>query len=50
MISLTSEILKKELKHCDVLFKVPAIRVDRIQEMHIAISHIMCELVEKSLN
>lgn len=50
VIFLTSELLNKELKHCDVLFKVPAFRVDRIQEMHIAIGHIICELVEQNLN
>ena len=29
-----------------VIIKVPAERVDRIQEMHICIGHIFCEEIE----
>ena len=49
VIFITSNILKKKPSFCDVLMKVPALRVDRIQEMHIAIGHIICELIEKNL-
>jgi D-sedoheptulose 7-phosphate isomerase len=49
VIFVTSNILKKKPSFCDVLMKVPALRVDRIQEMHIAIGHIICELIEKNL-
>jgi D-sedoheptulose 7-phosphate isomerase len=34
---------------CDVLIKVPANRPDRIQEMHIAVGQIICELIENSI-
>ena len=34
---------------CDVVIKVPASRPDRIQEMHIAIGQIICEILEKDL-
>ena len=35
--------------HCDVIISVPASRPDRIQEMHIAIGHIICEILESEL-
>src|SRR6185436_16915401 len=34
---------------CDVLIKVPSEATQHIQEAHIAIGHIMCELVERNL-
>jgi D-sedoheptulose 7-phosphate isomerase len=34
---------------CDVIIKAPGKRSDRIQEMHIAIGHVICEIVEKQL-
>ncbi len=34
---------------CDVVIKTPASRPDRIQEMHIAIGQIICEILEKEL-
>ena len=37
----------KEL--CDVIIRVPASRPDRIQEMHIAIGQILCEIIEIEL-
>ncbi len=33
-------------KFCDVVLDVPADRVDRIQELHILIGHIICENIE----
>ena len=36
-------------KLCDVIIKVPASRADRIQEMHIAIGQILCEIIETEL-
>jgi D-sedoheptulose 7-phosphate isomerase len=33
---------------CDVLIKVPALMTARIQEMHIAVGHILCGLVEEA--
>lgn len=34
---------------CDVCIRVPAERTDRIQEMHIAIGHLLCGAVEEAL-
>ena len=34
----------------DVILPVPANRVDRIQEMHIFIGHIICEILEKKIS
>ena len=34
---------------CDIVISVPASRPDRIQEMHIAIGQILCEIIETEL-
>ena len=34
---------------CDLIIKVPANRPDRIQEMHIAVGQILCEIIENSI-
>ena len=34
---------------CDITISVPTSRADRIQEMHIAIGHIICEILESEL-
>ena len=34
---------------CDILVSAPAKRPDRIQEMHIAIGHLICEIIESEL-
>ena len=34
---------------CDIVISVPALRPDRIQEMHIAVGHIICEILESEL-
>jgi len=34
---------------CDIIIKVPATRTDRIQEMHIATGHLICEMIENEL-
>lgn len=36
-------------KYCDIVLDVPADRVDRIQELHILIGHIICENIEKQI-
>ncbi len=48
IIFLTSNLFKKNKTKCDIVIKSPAYRVDRIQEMHIAIGHIICEMIEKN--
>ncbi len=35
--------------HCDHIIKVPASETNHIQEMHIAVGHILCALVESSI-
>ena len=50
VILLSSRKAKYLKKKVDLLIPVPADRVDRIQEMHISVGHIICELVEKNLN
>ena len=41
--------LQKKQKLCDVNIRPNANRVDRIQELHIAIGHLICEMVEQEL-
>ena len=41
---------KNKFKEADITFNVPANRVDRIQELHILIGHIICEIIEKNLS
>lgn len=48
-IFLASELLKNNKLKCDIVIKTPAYRVDRIQEMHIVIGHIICEMLEKNI-
>ena len=44
LTSIKSNIKRKKNL---VIIKVPATRVDRIQEMHIAIGHLLCEKIEE---
>lgn len=48
-IGLTGNDGKDMNDICDILIKVPASRPDRIQEMHIAIGQVLCEIIENSL-
>ncbi len=48
-VFLTSNNVKKNNKLSNITIRVPSKRVDRIQEMHIAVGHFICELIEKSL-
>ena len=50
VILLSSNKGKHLKKKVDLLIPVPADRVDRIQELHISVGHIICELVERKLN
>ncbi len=48
IICLTSVIAPDSLeKICDLVIRVPEKRVDRIQELHIFIEHLICEQLEK---
>ena len=50
VILLTSLKAKNLKKKVDLIIQVPSERVDRIQEMHIGIGHIICEIVENCIN
>ena len=50
VILLTSIKAKNLENKVDLIIPVPSKRVDRIQEMHIGIGHIICETVENCIN
>ena len=50
VILLTSAKAKNLKSKVDLIIPVPSKRVDRIQEMHIGIGHIICETVENCIN
>ena len=50
VILLTSMKAKNLKNKVDLIIPVPSERVDRIQEMHIGIGHIICETVENCIN
>lgn len=49
VIGLTGENGKRLASLCDACVMVPATRTSRIQEAHITIAHIWCELIDKEL-
>ncbi len=49
VIGFTGEQGGQMNNYCDVLIKVPSKNTARIQECHILIAHIICELVENEL-
>jgi D-sedoheptulose 7-phosphate isomerase len=48
-VGLTGKTGGKMNDHCDFLIRVPSTDTPRIQEMHLLIGHIICELVEEEL-
>jgi D-sedoheptulose 7-phosphate isomerase len=48
-IGITGSKSNKFSDLCDLIINVPAVRPDRIQEMHIVVGHIICEIIEKEL-
>lgn len=48
-IGLTGEGGGKMAELCDILLAVPSHSTPRIQEMHIFLGHIFCQLVEEAL-
>jgi D-sedoheptulose 7-phosphate isomerase len=48
-VGLTGESGGKLAELCDFLVRVPSTDTPRIQESHILIGHIICELIEKNL-
>lgn len=49
IIGVTGASKKIFNRYCDVTISVPAIRPDRIQEMHIAVGQIICDIIEQKL-
>lgn len=49
VIAFTGEGGGKMKESCDYLFNVPSIDTPRIQESHIMVGHIICQLVEEKL-
>ncbi len=49
VIFLNSIQNKKKNKTINIDIKVPAKRVDRIQELHIFVGHLICEIIEKKI-
>lgn len=48
-IALTGECKGAVDAHADHCLKVPSVETPRVQEMHLAVGHILCELLEDSL-
>lgn len=48
-IGFTGESGGKMIDLCDYLFKVPSTNTPRIQEIHIKLGHILCELIEDGI-
>lgn len=49
VIGMTGESGGKMSSLCDVLLNVPSVCTPRIQESHIMIGHIICEIIERTL-
>lgn len=49
IIGLTGESGGKMASLCDVLLNVPSVCTPRIQESHIMIGHIVCEIIESTI-
>jgi D-sedoheptulose 7-phosphate isomerase len=49
VIGMTGESGGKMLDKCDVLLNVPSSCTPRIQESHIMIGHIICEIIESTI-
>ena len=48
-VGFTGETGGKMNHHADVLFRVPSRQTPRIQETHILLGHILCELIDRDL-
>lgn len=49
VIGMTGQSGGKMREHCDILLNAPSNDTPRIQECHMLLGHIVCELVEKTL-
>ena len=50
VVAVTGEGGGRLASICDILLAVPASRANHIQEMHIAVGHMICGLVERAVN
>ena len=50
IIGLTGKTGGKMKNYCDVILKVPSTDTPKIQEIHRIILHIICEIIEESIN
>lgn len=49
VIGFTGQNTSQIDEYCDVLIKVPSTDTPRVQEIHILLGHIICEIVEQEL-
>jgi D-sedoheptulose 7-phosphate isomerase len=49
VVAMTGETGGEMKNHCDVLINVPSKDTPRIQEAHILVGHIICQLVESEI-
>ncbi len=49
VVAMTGESGGKLKDHCDYLINIPSTVTPRIQECHIMVGHVICELVEEKL-
>ena len=49
VVGMTGETGGKMATLCDILINVPSSCTPRIQEAHIMIGHIICELIESTI-
>ncbi len=49
VIGFTGKNISQMDEYCDVLLKVPSTDTPRVQEIHILLGHIICEIVEREL-
>lgn len=49
VVAMTGATGGKLINECDYLINIPSIDTPRIQECHIMIGHLICELVEKAI-
>jgi D-sedoheptulose 7-phosphate isomerase len=50
VIGMTGSMGKKLAALCDACLMIPSTRTARIQEAHITVAHIWCEMIETQLN
>ena len=49
-IGLTGSTEGKMKKHCDLIIQIPSTETPRIQEAHIMVIHILCDLIEQAFS